>query len=323
MKRFLDLFSPLIGLIGVTILFGVLKPHTFLTADNLRLMLVQTTIVAVVALGMTYVIITGGIDLSVGSTLALSSCTCAILLVDDPARAWDGWSVYVAVPVAILVGGLIGLFNGLLITKARLLPFIVTLATLASVRGIAQGVTGQNGVYPRQDTFPWLSRAMTAVGVDVPVVSPSVVVVLIAAALFAVTLRYTRFGRHVVAVGSNEHTARLCGVRIDAVKTWVYVLVGLCAGVAGVMRFGSLSMGDPTTGQGEELNVIAAVVIGGASLSGGRGTILGTLAGAMIITVVNNGCVKLGLQNWVQQIITGGIIIGAVLLDRVRRLGAK
>jgi ribose/xylose/arabinose/galactoside ABC-type transport system permease subunit len=327
LRGVLEVVGPLIGLVGVIVLFAVLTPmvvgrQTFLGVDNFRLMLTQTAIVAVVALGMTYVIITAGIDLSVGSTIALACCVCAMLVRDSPDFGWDGKPLWLAVIAGILAGGAVGLFNGLLITQARLLPFIVTLATLAAVRGLAQGVTRQEGVYPKREDFEIVANAMTPNMPGTIGIPNAVWIVLAVSAVFAVVLRYTRFGRHVVAVGSNEHTARLCGVRNNGVKVVVYTIVGLCAGVAGVMWFGSLSMGDPATDNGRELQIIAAVVIGGASLSGGRGTILGTLAGAMIITVVENGCTKLGLQNWVQQIITGGIIIGAVLLDRVRRLGA-
>ena len=302
-------------------------------------MLVQTAVIATVALGMTYVIICAGIDLSVGSTIALACCVTAVLIRDNPSSGWDGWPTIAAAAAGVAAGGAVGLFNGALITAMRLPPFIVTLATFAAVRGLAKGVTNQDGVYPDRSHFAWISRAMNAGGesygwkdlfthpqnivhlfASLPL---SIWLVAISAVVFAVVLRYTRFGRHLIATGSSEHTARLCGVRINRIKIAVYTLVGLCAGVAGVMQFGYISMGDPNTAAGYELSVIAAVVIGGASLSGGRGTILGTLAGAMIMTVVANGCTKLGLQNWVQEIITGGIIIGAVMLDRVRRMGAS
>lgn len=327
MRTFIDLFGPLIGLAGVFFLFAILVPwqggggQTFVTVDNIRVMLVQTAVIAMVALGMTYVIIGAGIDLSVGSTIALSCCVVAMLIRDNAAITWDGWHWIPAMAMGVLAGGLVGAFNGSLITLMRLPPFIVTLATFAAVRGLAKGVTNQDGVYPARADFTWITRSMASDGGGffLPL---AVWFVLIAAILFAAVLRYTRFGRHVVAVGSNEHTAKLCGVRVNVVKLFVYVIVGLCAGIAGVMQFGYISMGDPNTAMAYELSVIAAVVIGGASLSGGRGTILGTLAGAMIMTVVANGCTKLGLQNWVQEIITGGIIIGAVMLDRLRRLTA-
>jgi ribose/xylose/arabinose/galactoside ABC-type transport system permease subunit len=149
--------------------------------------------------------------------------------------------------------------------------------------------------------------------------APGVWALLCVAALAAVALRYTVFGRHAVAIGSNEETARLCGVRVERTKLFVYVLGVTCAGVAAVLQLAYLSMGDPTTAQGHELKCIAAAVIGGASLAGGEGSIAGTLVGALLMTVVDNGCTKLGLDNWVQELVTGAIIVAAVALDRVRR----
>jgi ribose/xylose/arabinose/galactoside ABC-type transport system permease subunit len=186
------------------------------------------------------------------------------------------------------------------------------------LRGLAKGIGDNAPIYPPLP--PWLQRAMNVTGDGPPGVLPAGVWILLALALVsALALRNTVFGRHVVAVGSNQENARLCGVRVERVKLAVYVVGAGCAGLASVLQLSYLSMGDPTTAQGLELRVIAAAVIGGASLSGGEGSIGGTLLGASIMTVVDNGCTKLGLDNWVQEIVTGAIIVAAVALDRLRK----
>ncbi|MHC5004926.1 MAG: ABC transporter permease, partial [Planctomycetota bacterium] len=205
----------------------------------------------------------------------------------------------------------------LTVRRVPLAPFIVTLGMWGAVRGAAKGLGGNQPVYP--DRPSWLEGLMTTGGDGLAsLLPPGVWVLLGLAAVMAGVMRYTRFGRHVFAIGSNESTARLCGVRIDRTKMLVYVVGIGCAGAASLLQFSYLSMGDPTTADGYELKVIAAVVIGGASLAGGEGSILGTLIGALIMTVVDNGCTKLGLDNWVQDIVTGGIIVLAVTLDQLR-----
>jgi ribose/xylose/arabinose/galactoside ABC-type transport system permease subunit len=200
-------------------------------------------------------------------------------------------------------------------------PFVVTLGAWGALRGAAKGVADNQPVYPPAGT--WLHDLMTRSGPGwLGAVAPGVWGLLAMALAMGGVLGHTRFGRHVLAIGSNEETARLCGVRVERCKLWTYAVAGGCAGVAGLLQFAYLSMGDPTTAHGYELRVIAAVVIGGASLTGGEGTIRGTLVGALIMTVVDNGCTKLGLDNWVQDIVTGAIIVAAVLLDRLRHRGA-
>jgi len=199
-------------------------------------------------------------------------------------------------------------------------PFIVTLGMLLIVRGAAKGIGREQKIDVDMDRLAWLDDLLASVPKDRSwmLVPLGVWILIIMAVTVALMLRYTRLGRHIFAVGSNEETARLCGVAVDRVKVTVFALCGAFAGLAGVMQFSYLSVGDPTGAMGLELNVIAAVVIGGGSLSGGEGAILGTVVGALIMTVINTGCGHMGLPNWVQEIIMGVIIIGAVALDRLR-----
>lgn len=311
LRHVLTAFGPLIGLVAVCILFGALRFETFVTRDNFAIILQQTAVIGVAALGMTLVIIAGGIDLSAGSVIALGTVVIALLL-------QEGASPLVAALGGIGAAGACGAVSGLLITRLRLLPFVVTLGMMGALRGAAKGASGEQPVYPDET---WLNNLMQLGGFGG--LPGGVWLMLGLAVLVALAMRYTRFGRHVFAVGSNELTARLCGVPVERVKVLVYVLGGVFAGLAAVLQFAYLTGGDPTTAVGLELNIIAAVVIGGASLAGGQGTITGTLVGALIMSVVANGCTKLGLSNWVQEIVTGVIIIAAVLLDYLRRKQAE
>ena len=310
MKDGLRKLGPLFGLALVFLLFAVLRPKTFLTADNLQIMMLQTAVVGTAALGMTMVIIGGGIDLSVGSAIALSVVTVGVLLerAYSPAAAALG---------GMLMGTLCGTIIGLLVTRLRLTPFIVTLGMLGIVRGAAKGLVDEVPVYP---AGTWLNSLLTKLPEERQwqLLPPGVWMMLVLALLVAGLLRYTQLGRHIFAIGSNEQTARLCGVPVNRTKTIVYALCSTFAALAGVLQFSYLTMGDPTTAEGKELDVIAAVVIGGGSLSGGEGSVLGSLVGALIITVIDNGCTKMELPNWVQQIVTGFIIVTAVALDRWR-----
>jgi ribose transport system permease protein len=310
LKSLLRKLGPLVGLAFVFALFTALRPHQFPTADNLQIMMLQTAVVATAALGMTLIIVSGGIDLSVGSVIALTTVVIALLL-NHGAGPWLAAAGGVAAAAAC------GAANGVLITRLRLMPFIVTLGMWGTLRGVAKGLAHEQMIVA-PDT--WLSQLLNALppGRRWMLVPPGVWLMLVLAALTAGLLRYTRRGRHIFAVGSNEQTARLCGVPVDRTKLLVYALGAALAGVAGVLQFSYLTVGDPTTAQGMELDVIAAVIIGGASLSGGEGTILGSLMGALIMTVVSNGCTKMELPNWVQEIVTGVIIIAAVTLDRLR-----
>ena len=305
--------GPLIGLVFVIALFGVLRPRTFLTADNFQIMLLQTAVVATAALGMTMIIISGGIDLSIGSNIALCTVAIALML----AR---GVPPIAAALGSIAVGSLCGLLIGTLITRLTLTPFIVTLGTWGALRGLAKGLASESIVTAPET---WLNSLLQSPGAGRRwmLFPPGVWLMLLLTLLTGALLRYTRFGRHVFAVGSNEQTARLCGISVARTKLLTYALGLAFAGVAGLLQFSYLTVGDPTTANGLELAVIAAVVIGGASLQGGEGSVFGSLIGALIMTVVGNGCTKLNLANWIQEIVTGAIIIAAVVLDRLRHRG--
>ena len=302
--------GPFIGLIFVFLLFAVLRPRTFLTPENIQIMLLQTAVVATAALGMTLIIIAGGIDLSIGSNIALCTVVVALLLQHQ------------APPLVAALGGIgagaaCGLLIGLLITRLNLTPFIVTLGMWGALRGLAKGLANETIV---SAPSTWLNNLLQSLAAkDRWMLFPPGVWLTIALTVFvALLLRYTRFGRHIFAIGSNEQTARLCGVPLRRTKLLIYVVGLAFAGIAGVLQFSYLTVGDPTTANGMELAIIAAVVIGGASLNGGQGSVLGSLIGALIMTVVANGCTKLNLANWVQEIVTGLIIIAAVVLDRIR-----
>lgn len=307
LRHALTAFGPLIGLAAVCVLFAALRFETFVTRDNFAIILQQTAVIGVAALGMTLIIVAGGIDLSVGSIIALGTVVIALLL-------QKGVSPLLAALGGVGVSALCGALSGALITRLRLLPFVVTLGMMGALRGAAKGIANEQPVYPDET---WLNGLMQLGGVGG--LPGGVWLMLVLAVVVALAMRYTRFGRHVFAVGSNELTARLCGVPVERVKVLVYLLGGVFAGLGAMLQFAYLTGGDPTTAVGLELNIIAAVVIGGASLAGGQGTITGTLVGALIMSVVANGCTKLGLSNWVQEIVTGGIIIAAVLLDYLRR----
>jgi ribose transport system permease protein len=309
-RRWAEEAGVLVALALVLVLFGALIGPAFFRGANLELIARQAAIVCVAAFGMTMVIVSGGIDLSVGSVVALSSVVTAMVL-----RAQMG--PLAATGVAVLVGGVCGLINGALITGLRVVPFIVTLGTMLLVRGAAKGLADERRVEaPITGLNTLLRTAGHGTGLWLPW---GIWIVVGLALLVAATLKYTQFGRHLFAIGSNERTARLCGVRVDRSKVFVYALAGALAGLAGVMEFSRLSVGDPTVAVGLELDVIAAVIIGGGSLAGGKGTIVGTLAGAAITAVIQVGCSQQGLPNWVQQIVTGVIIVCAVGLDQWRR----
>jgi ribose/xylose/arabinose/galactoside ABC-type transport system permease subunit len=306
----LNVLGPAVGLLFVFALFALLRPATFLPWNNIEVMLLQTTVVATAALGMTLIIISGGIDLSVGSNIAL--CTVAIGLLLNA-----GAPPLAAALGGVAAGALCGACIGGLVTRLRLTPFIVTLGMWGALRGAAKGLAHEQVV---NAPATWLNSLLTSVaeGRGWMLMPPGVWLTLVLAAVTVLMLRYTRFGRHVYAIGSNELTARLCGVRVERTKLAIYILGGGAAGMAGILQFSYLTMGDPTTASGAELDVIAAVVIGGGSLAGGEGSVIGSLIGALIMTIVANGCTKLGLANWVQEIVTGLIIVLAVALDRLR-----
>ena len=312
-RRLVNERGVLIGLVVVALAFGALIGPQFFAAANLELMARQTVIVCVAALGMTMIIVSGGIDLSVGSIVALSTVVTAVLL-------QQGAGPLVAALGAVGAGALCGAINGLLITQLGVVPFIVTLGTMLLVRGAAKGLADERRV---DAPITWLNDLLrTAQDGRGWLLPAGIWMTLLLAVAVAFTLQYTRFGRHLFAIGSSERTARLCGVRINRTKLAVYTVGAALAALSGVLQFSKLSVGDPTVAQGLELDVIAAVIIGGGSLLGGRGSVVGTIAGAAIMAVIQIGCSQQGLPNWVQQIVTGAIIVFAVGLDRWRQKAA-
>jgi ribose transport system permease protein len=310
--RLLVALAPLIGLILVVGVFALMSdaPDQYLSIRNLRIVLAQTVIVALGAIGMTMIIVSGGIDLSVGSAIALTGVVTAVLL-------RDGYAPMTAILAGVATGGLVGILNGLAITRLRVLPFIATLGMLGVARGAAKWLGDQQTVNVPPTwvnelavTFPTPSWLMVA---------PGVWLTLVLAVIMTIVLSRTVFGRRVFAIGSNESAARACGVATDRVKVAIYGLAGLFFGLSGVMQMSRLRQGDPTVAIGTELDVIAAVVIGGGSLAGGEGTIAGAMVGALAMAFLRNGTQQMGWPNYVQEIIIGLIIVLAVAADRVRR----
>jgi ribose transport system permease protein len=263
---------------------------------------------------MTLIIVAGGIDLSAGSIIALSAMLCALALKHD-------WPPIVAILAAVLGGGIAGACNGLLVSTLRIVPFIVTLGTMTLYLGINKLLVpeGASEVLPGFEQVPVAFADFVAT--EPPPgwpLSPSVGLAALLAGSIALLLRYTILGRYIYAIGSNEQAATLSGVRVGYWKVIIYALGGMCFGLAGVYLFAEFGKGIPTAGQGMELTIITAVVVGGASLSGGRGTVLGTICGAAIMAVVSSGCVQLGLENRLRDIISGAIVICAVAVDQLR-----
>lgn len=311
LKKIAGLAGPFVGLILVITIFSLMPEVSdrFLNLANIKSVATQSVIVALCALGMTLIIVSGGIDLSAASNLALS-CVLVAYAINL------GVPPLLAALVGVAAGGTIGFLNGFLITRLRLVPFIVTLGMMGIARGLAKWVARNQKI---DAPLSWLNELM--VRTPKPswlLVSPGIWLMILFSLVMAVLLRKTVFGRHAFAVGSNELTARLCGVRTDRVKVAVYTISGLLCGLAGVMEFSRLTVGDPTVAMGLELDIIAAVVIGGGSLSGGEGSILGTLVGVFIMAFLRNGCTMMGWPNYFQEIIIGAIIIAAVTLDRLR-----
>ena len=310
--------GPFLGLMAISALFAYLTRGSgqFMSAYNWRTIAVQTVVLGTAALGMTTIMIAGGIDLSVGSVVALVTVVTSVGVRDM------GLPMALAMVLGVVAGGLCGLVNGGLITALGVVPFIITLGGLKVFRGLAKWISGSTQVYmPVGATPSWLGHILAAEPEPAwLIVAPGVWVLLGLSVLVAVALRYSVLGRSIYAIGSSEATARLCGLNIPMVKLAVYGLAGLATGLAGVFQFAYLhATGDPVTADGLELQVIAAVVIGGGSLSGGEGTVVGTLIGCLIVSVLNNGCVHAGISNASQDVIIGSIIVGAVALDRLRR----
>ncbi len=308
------LFLVSIGFLIADRIFG--EGH-FGEVRNFRVVLAQAAPVAVAALGMTLIIIAGGIDLSAGTAAMLCTTVLAASLNRD-------MPVWLAVLATLGVGATCGLCNGLLIGCLKIPPFIVTLGTMTIFLGIAKHTAGGSTIFVERSKIPdWLLNLSSTMPPDwfgyIPNIASGVWLALGVAVVIGLLLNRTVLGRHLFAVGSNESTARLCGVNVLKTKVLVYAVSGALIGLAGIYTFSLVKMANPVEGIGKELKFIAAVVIGGGSLSGGRGTVLGTLAGAAIMGVITSGCDQLEIQNATQDIMIGAIIVAAVAFDQFRR----
>ena len=295
------------------LLIAHFRTQPFLTADNLELMMRQAIIVGLGAIGMSYVIMTGGIDLSPGSTIAVTTVCVALTI-----KATN--NPFLGIGVSVIVGLIAGFINGLLVAKLKVGPFIVTLASMLIFRGVAKGFAKEQTIGSVPDS--WLQVFTASLdrkhGESWQLIPKGAWIWIVLLLVMTFILHRTVFGRNVVAVGSNEKTARLCGINVTAVKIGVYTICGLFAGIAGLMQFSRIGIGDPIISAGDELKMIAAVVIGGGSLLGGEGNLIGAAFGTLIMTTINMGSTQLGIANWIQEIITGLIIVVAVALDRYR-----
>lgn len=299
---FMRRFGMAVAFVLLAAALAVLSPH-FLTVSNLLNIARQVSINAILAAGMTFVILTGGIDLSVGSVLAFAGAVMAGLLA-------AGRPLLVCIAAGLVVGALLGLTNGLVVARGRVQPFIATLGMLTIARGATLVYTDGRPITGLPDAFVWLGAG------EIGRVPVPVVIMALVFALCHVVLARTVFGRHVYAIGGNEEAARLAGVNVAFSKTLVYVISGVLAAVSAVILTARLNSAQPTAGIAFELDAIAAVVLGGTTLAGGEGRIGGTLLGAFIIGVLNNGLNLLNVSSFYQQVVKGAVILLAVLLDR-------
>ncbi|MFY9902518.1 MAG: ribose ABC transporter permease [Trichococcus sp.] len=303
-KKRLNKLGPLLALVVLVIFVTIMNP-SFMSPTNLLNLLRQVSTNALIAFGMTFVIITGGIDLSVGSTLALSSALMAGLIA-------SGLNPVLAMGVGLVLGAFLGACNGVMITKGKMAPFIATLATMTIYRGLTLVYTDGNPITGIGDSFifKYMGRGYLF-GIPFPVV-----VMLIFFGVLYVLLHKMTFGRKTFALGGNEKAAFIAGIKSDRIKIAIYSISGLMAAVAGIIITSRLNSAQPTAGNAYEMDAIASVVLGGTSLSGGRGRLVGTLIGALIIGTLNNGLNLLGVSSFYQQVVKGVVIIIAVLLDR-------
>jgi ribose transport system permease protein len=299
--------GPAVGLVLLCVVLSVTAPY-FLTFRNMLNVVDQVTILGIMALGATAVIVIGGIDLSVGAILALSMMVVGWLSHDA------GWPLWLAIVGAIAVGALSGFANGLSITRTKLPPFIATLAMMSVARGLANVITDGQQIVGYPDWFFNLSSHRY-----LGFLSITSAVLILLYVIGWLLMRYRAGGRALYAIGGGAEVARLSGIRVKRVTTWVYVLAGTLAGLAGVVLAMRLDSSQPSAGTGYELDTIAAVVIGGASLTGGVGRISGTIVGVLIIGVLHNGLNLLGISPFVQQVVIGLVIALAVMLDVLRR----
>ncbi|RIJ69920.1 ABC transporter permease, partial [Nakamurella silvestris] len=302
--RHTGLFAALVALCA----YGVISAaDRFATGSNLELMLIQAAVIGVLSVGMTFVIIAGGIDLSVGSLVALSSVWCTTVATQELAGKTTFW---VIVGVAVLVGAVCGLVNGLLIAYGPIVPFIMTLATLAAAKGLAERISAKKTQTIDDPAFKQFFNG------KIFGIQTQIIVFVLVAVVGWIVLNRTTFGRRTYAVGGNPEAARLAGINVKLHTVLIYVLMGVCCGIAAVLLAARVNSGSSNLGLGYELDAIAAVVIGGTLLTGGRGTIAGTFLGVLIFSVLNNVFILNNLQQTDQQIAKGVIIVIAVLLQQ-------
>lgn len=306
LKELLVKYKSLLGLLLLIAVVSILNP-AFLSAKNIMNILRQTSVNAVIAAGMTFVILTGGIDLSVGSILGISGAVCASLLV-------SGQSVVVAVIAALVVGAIVGFLNGFIISKGKLQPFIATLATMTVLKGLTLVYTNGNPITLGSNELA-MSFGKIGGGTILGIPTPAMIMIVVFMVCYYI-LHNTRIGRYTYALGSNEEASKLSGLNTDKIKIWVYTMSGILASVAGIIITSRLYSAQPTAGSGYELDAIAAVVLGGTSLNGGKGKITGTIVGALIIGVLSNALNILDVSSYYQTMVKGAVILLAVLLDR-------
>ena len=351
LKKLLWQLGPLFALFAILLFFTTAEffwvadqyweELRFVSARNVRVMMSSASLIAVPALGMTIIIVAGGIDLSAGTALTLCGTVLALMLKHAPTAAPDSlfgegamqftlWMI-TALFAMTLTGAICGAINGTMISATKVVPFIVTLGTMTIYLGIGQILASESTVYAPNENLPdWLDLCYTGptaenyllpafsmLGAEIMI--PSSVLITLALALLAgLLMRYTVFGRNIFALGSSESTARLCGINVPITIVAVYTLAGFFVSIGGLLYFSDVKCGNPNDGTGKELEIIAAVVLGGGSLSGGRGSIVGTMIGALIISAIRSGCVLLSIPNTYTLIIIGFIIIIAVVVDQLR-----
>jgi len=311
MSKFVRQLLPFGSLTLIICVLAALKPDTFLTTENFMNVLRRSSVNGIIAIGMTSIIISAGIDLSVGSMLALSGMVGAYAMVAMGGSDPQGSALVVGTAMGIVVGTICGLLNGVLVTKLKLQPFIVTLGTMSVFRGISYVMN--NGQPYNVPSYKYLGEGIV---LGIPI---SVVIFAVIIAIAGFLLRYSRLGRYTYAIGSNREAAFHAGVNVDRNLIYIYTFTGLLAGIASMIATSRTVSAQPTAGIALELDIIASVVIGGASLAGGRGTITGTIIGTLLISVLRNGCTLLGISTHVQLIVIGMIIILAVAVDQLAR----
>jgi ribose/xylose/arabinose/galactoside ABC-type transport system permease subunit len=300
--KLLRQYGIFVAFLLICLVLSVISPQ-FLSVSNWTIIVTQVSINALLAFGVTFVIITGGIDLSLGSTVAVVSVVAATLAQSNR------YPVAVSLLAGVLTGILVGLFNGFVITKSKIAPFIVTLGTMTIGRGLALILSKGRPISNLSDDFNFIGNG-TLLGIPFPII-----VLVLAFIICSILLKKTILGRYIYAIGGNEQAAQAAGIEVNKIKLAVYTICGLLTGMAGILLTARINTGQPNAGVGFELDAIAAAIIGGSSTTGGVGTMAGTLVGALLIAVINNGLDLLNVSSYYQQVIMGAIIIGAVLLD--------